>query len=115
MDKSIMEKINSNLGRHIKNIREKSKKTLHQVAIGADIDSTILSKIERGERFPTVEQIKRLADFYGISEELLKTKFIAEKIIKDYGLNDTTLNAILLVREEFMNYPEGNNHEQINR
>jgi len=79
--------------------------------MGTDIDSTILSKIERGERLPTIDQITRLADYYEISEESLKAQFIAEKIMKDYGFNNTTFNAIQLVREEFANYAKERGNE----
>ena len=39
----------------------KEGETLHQVAINTDIDSPLLSKIERGNRLPTIPQIKRIS------------------------------------------------------
>mgnify|MGYP003380661107 CR=1 FL=1 len=42
-------------------LRKDKGQTLHQVSVGTDIDSPLLSKLERGERLPTAEQIKKLS------------------------------------------------------
>lgn len=92
------------LGQHIKSLRNEQNLTLHQVAKDTDIDMTMLSKIERGERLPTVEQVKRIAIFFQLNESELLSKLTAEKIVKDYGINETTLNAVHLVEEQIANY-----------
>lgn len=92
------------LGQHIKFSRNEQNLTLHQVAKDTDIDMTMLSKIERGERLPTIEQIKRIATFFQLNENELLTKLTAEKIVKDYGVNETTLNAVQLVEKQIINY-----------
>ena len=94
----------SELGQYLRKLRKEREETLHQVAIGTDIDSPMLSKIERGERLPTSEQVKRLAKYYKISEASLKVKHTAEKILKEFGANETTYNAIQLVNEQLMPY-----------
>jgi transcriptional regulator with XRE-family HTH domain len=93
-----------NIGLYIKHLRTEQNKTLHQVAVGTNIDATLLSKIERGSRFATDEQLSKLAQFFDIPLENLQSKAIAEKIIKEYGLNETTVNALSLVQEEFETY-----------
>ena len=98
-----------NINLYIKNLRIEQKSTLHQVAVGTNIDGTLLSKIERGERLPTVEQVEKLASFFGILENELKVQFIAEKIIKDYGINDITLRATFLVQEKITIIDNPNN------
>ena len=97
-------KIKSELGRFLKDIRKERNETLHQVSQGTDIDSPMLSKIERGERLPTYEQIKKIAKHFKVSENILRSKFAAEKILRDYGLNEITLNAISIVKEEIVKY-----------
>jgi HTH-type transcriptional regulator, competence development regulator len=92
------------LGQYIKSLRNEQNLTLHQVAKDTDIDMTMLSKIERGERLPTIEQVKRIATFYQLNENELLTKLTAERIVKDYGVNETTLNAVQLVEEQITNY-----------
>lgn len=99
------------LGQYIKSLRSGQNLTLHQVAKDTDIDMTMLSKIERGERLPTVEQIKRLASFFQLNENELLTKLTAKKIVKDYGINETTLNAVQLVEEQITNYLSQKNYD----
>lgn len=99
-----MQLIKSDLGQFIRELRKEQNLTLHQVAVGVDIDSPLLSKIERGERLATTDQAKRLASFFKIDENDLLIKLTAEKIIKDYGVNEVTLNAVSLVQEQITNY-----------
>ncbi len=99
------------LGQYIKSLRNEQNLTLHQVAKDTDIDMTMLSKIERGERLPTIEQVKRLASFFQLNENELLTKLTAEKIVKDYGINETTLNAVQLVEEQITNYLSQKNYD----
>jgi len=94
----------SDLGQYLRDLRKEKEETLHQVSKGTDIDSPMLSKIERGERLPTSEQLKRLAKFYKVSETSLKVKYTAEKILKEYGANETTYDAIQLVNEHLTPY-----------
>lgn len=99
------------IGLYIKQLRTEKSQTLHQVAVGTNIDATLLSKIERGSRLATEEQIIRIAQFFNISIEVLKAKSIAEKIVKEYGLNEITLNALKLVQEEFLIYNKANKND----
>ena len=99
-----MQLIKSDLGQFIRELRKERHLTLHQVAVGVDFDSPMLSKIERGERLATIDQAKRLASFFKIDENDLLIKLTAERIIKDYGANDVTLNAVVMVQEQIVNY-----------
>ena len=99
-----MDNHKSELGQYLRELRKGRGETLHQVAMGTNIDSPMLSKIERGERLPTNEQLKRLAKFYKVSEASLKVRYTAEKILKDYGANETTYKAIQLVTELLIPY-----------
>ena len=99
-----MEIIQSELGRFLRDLRKTNGQTLHQVSQGTDIDSPLISKLERGERLPTEEQIKKLAKHFNISESELKIKATAEKIIKEFGITDTTYEAVSLVMEQLTPY-----------
>lgn len=99
-----MKVLNSELGQYLRELRKDKEQTLHQVSIGTDIDSPLLSKLERGERLPTDEQIKKLAKYYKVAETNLKVKATAERIIKEYGVNDTTYEAVNLVMEQITPY-----------
>jgi HTH-type transcriptional regulator, competence development regulator len=99
-----MKIFNSDLGQYLRELRKEKGQTLHQVSKGTDIDSPLLSKLERGERLPTAEQIKKLSKHYKVSEADLKVKATAERIIKEYGVNDTTYDAVNLVMEQITPY-----------
>lgn len=92
------------IGEYIRSLRHQKEKTLHQVSVKTDIDSPLLSKIERGERLPTKEQIKKLSKFYGIEKSFLETKCRAERILKDYGANAITYEAVVMVKEALQKY-----------
>lgn len=93
-----------NFGRTIKDIRLGRQETLHQLSMGTDIDMTLLSKIERNVRFPTDDQLKRISNYLSIPENELKSIVISSKIVKEYGINDTTYKAVQLVNEQFAPY-----------
>ena len=99
-----MNTLQSDLGQFIRGLRKEKGQTLHQVSKGSDIDSPLLCKIERGERLPTSEQIKKLSKYYKISESELKVMVTAERIIKEYGVNNTTYEALNLVMEHITPY-----------
>ena len=99
-----MATLNSDLGQYLRKLRNEKGQTLHQVSKEADIDSPLLSKLERGERLPTGEQIKKLAEHYGVPEADLKVMVTAKKIIKEYGVNETTYDAVNLVMEQLIQY-----------
>jgi transcriptional regulator with XRE-family HTH domain len=99
-----MKNLGSELGKFLRELRKDKGQTLHQVSVGTDIDSPLLSKLERGERLPTDEQVKKLAKYYKVAETNLKVKATAERIIKEYGVNDTTYEAVNLVKEQIIIY-----------
>ncbi|HBX49432.1 MAG: hypothetical protein A2275_04895 [Bacteroidetes bacterium RIFOXYA12_FULL_35_11] len=99
-----MKTLQSDLGQYLRALRKEKEQTLHQVSKGSDIDSPLLCKIERGERLPTAEQIKKLSKYFKIAESELKIMVTAEKILKEYGANNTTYEALNLVMEQLTPY-----------
>ena len=91
-------------GTKLKKLRQSRNETLHRVAVGTNIDMTLLSKFERKERIPTTEQAKRIAAYFSINFNELNVELTAEKIIFEYGLNDTIYEAASLVREAYVEY-----------
>jgi transcriptional regulator with XRE-family HTH domain len=96
--------VKAELGQYLRGVRKERNETLHQVSQGTDIDSPMLSKIERGERLPTSEQIKKIAKHFKVPENNLRSKLTAEKILREYGANEVTLDAISIVKEEIVKY-----------
>jgi transcriptional regulator with XRE-family HTH domain len=92
------------IGEKLKIMRLNRKETLHNVAMGTNIDMTLLSKIERGERLPTNEQIERIAGYFGLDRKQLTVETTAGKILTEYGYNDVTYRAAIFVQEEMKKY-----------
>ena len=94
-------------GEMIRTLRKQQKLPLRVVASAIEIDSTLLSKIERGERLPTEKQIEKLAQYFNIPLDDLRARAIADKIIDEYGINSSTLRAIGIIKEHFKGYRVG--------
>jgi transcriptional regulator with XRE-family HTH domain len=100
-------------GEKLKSVRADRKETLHMVAMGTNIDMTLLSKFERGERLPTNDQIQRLAGHFDLDEKQLAVEATAGKILTEYGYNEITYGAAMYIQERIEEYrtvvPEGKN------
>jgi len=67
-------------GQAIRNAREANNLLLRHLASKLDIDTAILSKIERGERMPKKELVIKIASTLSLRKEDLITLWLAEKI-----------------------------------
>lgn len=67
-------------GECIRNLREASGLPLRKIAAQLDIDPSLLGKIERDQRQPTKEQIKKLALIFNKDESLLLSEFLSDQI-----------------------------------
>jgi len=91
------------LGKKIRSQRETQGLLLRQVAAAIEIDQALLSKIERGERIATKNQVNSIANFFKIDERELLTLWLGEKIayeIKDEDIADDALK----IAEKTINY-----------
>ena len=101
-------KASKTTGEVLREEREKKGLLLRQVAAMLDIDTAILSKIERGERKASKEQIVKLAEILGLDEEDLIVQFLSEKIL--YEIKDEELGSkALKAAEQKMKYNNKNN------
>ena len=83
-----MKKSNS-IGEILRKQREEKGLLLRQVAALLDVDTAILSKIERGERKAKKEQIVQLAKILELNQEDLIIQFLSERIL--YEIQDEEL------------------------
>ena len=95
--------IHKTIGEILRENREKKGLLLRQVAAMLDIDTAIMSKVERGERKATKEQILKLAKILDLNEEKLLIHYLSEKIA--YALVDEEVaSQTLKVAEEKVEY-----------
>lgn len=69
-----------NFGEHIKQLREQNQLLQRQVASILEIDTAMLSKIERGERRAKREHIPLLANLLHSNEKELYTIWLADQV-----------------------------------
>lgn len=97
-------KSKTSFGELIRNLREKRGAPLRVVAAAVDIDSTMLSKLERGERFPTDEQTRKFAKYFDLPPSELQAKAIADKFLSQYGHNPAAKEALMFIKERIVTY-----------
>jgi transcriptional regulator with XRE-family HTH domain len=90
-------------GELIREKREMKGFLLREVSTQIGIDTAILSKIERGERKATKEQITKLAVILEIDRSLILTQYLSEKILYEIQNEDFGMEA-LKVAEKIIKY-----------
>jgi transcriptional regulator with XRE-family HTH domain len=91
-------------GETIRYLRSKQNVPLRVVAAAVEIDSTLLSRFELGERFPTAEQLARFANYFQLPLDELSAQVIADRIIATYGTDEVATRAADMVRERLSEY-----------
>lgn len=77
--------VNVTFGEYIKKAREAKALPLRKVAAYLDIDTSTLSKVERGERPASPGYLTLLSEILQLDLKEVQSKFIADKISKDFG------------------------------
>ena len=96
---------NVTLGAALRKLREDRQLPLWKVAHAAEMDSTLLSKIELGQRLPTPEQTAALATFFRVAVTELESMRMAEKFLSDNGHNpEAAALALTRIRESAGEY-----------
>ena len=94
----------SSFGEFIRKKRQDRKEPLRVIAAAIGIDSTHLSKLEHGDRFPTDAQISKFAKIFKVPEGELKGRVIADKVTSEYGDDDAALHAAHILQERAAPY-----------
>ncbi len=92
------------LGEWLRRLRKTLKLPLRSVAAQVEMDSTLLSKIELGQRLPTEVQTHALANFFKVSFEKLEARRLAERFWMEHSDNPAAKKAAYLIREQAEEY-----------
>lgn len=68
-------------GETIREIRETKGLLLRQVAAELEVDTALISKMERGERKAQREQVSKLAQILQVSEDSLVVLWLSDRVI----------------------------------
>ena len=86
------------LGAWLRTLRQSRELPLRVVAAGTEMDSTLLSKIELGQRLPTGPQAGALARFFAVPFDEMQARRIAEKFWQEHKDDPGAERAISLLR-----------------
>ena len=87
------------LANTIRKLREDKQLPLRTVAAFLDIDQAILSKIERGQRKSTREQVVKLAEYFKVKENDLLVAWLSDKLVDEVEDEEMALKALQVAEE----------------
>jgi len=90
-------------GEKIRELRQAKKETLKATARAVDIDATLLSRIERGERRATRAQMEQLASHLGADAREMRIAWLGEQIYKELEYEEHA-KEVMMVAEARMAY-----------
>src|SRR5258706_13027111 len=99
----------SSFGQIIRKLRQGREEPLRVVAAAVGIDSTLLSKLEHGDRFPTEAQICKFAKLFKVPLGELKGRVIADKVTLEYKEEKAALHAAQILKKRATPYRSKSN------
>ena len=90
------------LGELIRNKREQNNLLLRHLAAQLDIDTALLSKMERGERIVKRELVLKLSEIFKIPAGQLITLWLADKLFEIVKSEPDAINALEITKNELI-------------
>ncbi len=81
----------------VRQIRESKKLLLRQVAAHLEVDTAFVSKLERGEKRASKEQVQKLSKFLETPGDMLIGLWLADRVMNALEGEELSANAIKLV------------------
>jgi transcriptional regulator with XRE-family HTH domain len=88
------------LGDTLRELRENKQLPLRTIAAYLDIDQAILSRIERGQRKASREQVVKLAEYFDVSADDLLVAWLSDKVVYEVLDEDIALQALKVAEEK---------------
>lgn len=88
------------IGEKIRELREGKGLLLRQLSAELEIDPSLLSKIERGDKRPTRDQVVLLSRIFKINEEELLVIYLSDKIVYELKDEQFALKAMHIAEEK---------------
>jgi predicted nucleotidyltransferase len=89
-----------NLGDTIRKLRKDQEQPLRTVADFLDIDQAILSKIERGQRKPTREQVVKLSEYFKVQKNDLLVVWLSDRLVYEVEDEEIALRALHMAEQK---------------
>jgi HTH-type transcriptional regulator, competence development regulator len=88
------------IGEQIRKLRENQELPLRKVAAELDIDQSVLSKIERGERKASKKQIIQIAKIFNVDERELLIAYLSDRVLFDLKDEDLATEALKVAEKK---------------
>jgi transcriptional regulator with XRE-family HTH domain len=89
-----------NLGEILRELRESKQLPLRVIAAYLDIDPAIMSRIERGQRKASREQIVKLAEYFNVNEDELIIAWLSDKVVYELANEQNAIKALKVAEEK---------------
>ena len=89
------------IGEKLRELRESKGLLLREVGASLSIDPTLLSKIERGDRIATKNQITDLSNYYDQNEELI-IEWLSDKVAYELSDEEYAIEAIKVAEQKIL-------------
>jgi len=96
-----------NVGEMIRRLREEKGEPLRVLAAHLQVDQAVMSKIERGQRKPTKEQVEKLAKYFGADKKEMLIAWLSDRIVYEIE-GESLAKEALKVAEEKIKYQKKN-------
>ena len=84
----------------LRELRENKQLPLRVVAAFLDIDPAIMSRIERGQRKASREQVVKLAEYFNVDENELLVSWLSDKVVYELADEQNALEALKVAEEK---------------
>jgi transcriptional regulator with XRE-family HTH domain len=88
------------LGNTLRELRENKQLPLRIIAAFLDIDPAIMSRIERGQRKASREQVIKLAEYFNVDENELLVAWLSDKIVYEISEEENAIEALKVAEEK---------------
>lgn len=99
------------IGQIIREKRDEKGLLLRHLAAQIDIDQALLSKIERGERKATKEQIPKFAQVLELNKDDLMLQYLSENIANEIVEEKNALDVLHVAEEKVVYLRKNNKHK----
>jgi transcriptional regulator with XRE-family HTH domain len=88
------------IGDTLRELRENKQLPLRVVAAFLDIDPAIMSRIERGQRNASREQVLKLSKYFDVDENELLVAWLSDKVVYELTDEENALKALKVAEEK---------------
>ena len=89
-----------NIGNILRELRENKQLPLRIVAAFLDIDPAIMSRIERGQRKASREQVVKLAEYFNVDKNELLIAWLSDKVVYELAYEQNAIEALKVAEEK---------------